>query len=331
MKAANFLAHILRKRALIGGVKAAQISGYGGPEVMQTVDGVPKPEPGEGQILVEVYAAAVNPFDWKVREGQMQQAMPLRFPATIGGDFAGVVVQLGPDDKSGLKIGDAIYGQAQASSGHGSYAEFALAKAEAVAPKPTSVDFVTAAALPLAGVSAYQALVEHANLQAGQKVLIHGGAGGIGSYAVQLAKHLGAYVSATAAAEDIDFVKNLGADEVIDYKSQDFSTLLKDNDVVYDTVGRETYTKSFRVLKPGGTIVSMLEQPNEELAKRFNVKPIYQSSHVNAERLTKLAELVDQGAIKARIDKVFALAEASQALEYIKQGKQRGKVVIKVK
>ncbi|HSX23989.1 MAG TPA: zinc-binding dehydrogenase, partial [Candidatus Saccharimonadales bacterium] len=170
----------------------------------------------------------------------------------------------------------------------------------------------------------------HANLQSGQKILIHGGAGGIASFAIQLAKHIGAYVTATAAAEDADYVKSLGADAVIDYKTQDFSTSLKDYDVVYDTVGGDTYTKSFQVLKPGGIIVSMVAQPDETLAKQYGVKPILQASHVNVERLTKLAELVDQAAIKVQIGKVFPLEEANEALEYIKQGKHHGKVVIQV-
>ncbi len=309
-------------------MKATQINEYGGEDVIKLTNDASKPQPGDGQVLVEVKAAAVNPFDIKVRDGQVKEFIPLTFPATLGGDFAGIVSDA--NGQGGLKEGDEVYGQAQFSSSHGAFGEFALVKAETLAPKPKSVDFLTTAALPLAGVSAYQALVEHADLKSGQKILIHGGAGGIGSFAIQLAKHIGAYVATTAATDDTEFVKSLGADEVIDYKTQDFSQVLKDLDVVFDTVGGETYTKSFEVLKDGGTIVSMLEQPNEELAGKHQIKAIHQATEVNKERLTKLTELVEQGTIKVQVDKVFPLEETAEAMEYLKAGKHRGKVVIKI-
>jgi NADPH:quinone reductase-like Zn-dependent oxidoreductase len=260
----------------------------------------------------------------------MKEMAPLKFPAILGGDLAGVVAELG-EGVSSFKVGDEVYGQANALSGQGAFAEFAPVKVEQLALKPKSVDFITAAALPLAGISAYQALVEHANLQKGQKILIHGGGGGIGSFAIQLAKHLGAYVATTASSKDTDFVKSLGADEVIDYKTQAFENLLKDYDVVFDTVGGDTYIKSYQVLKPGGIIVSMTEQPNEELVKKYNVKAIAQQTKTTTEKLNKLAELVDQGVIKIQIDKVFPLEQAAEALEYLKQGHPRGKVVLKIK
>jgi alcohol dehydrogenase len=310
-------------------MKAAQINSYGGKDVLKTVNDAPKPKAGAGQVLVEVHAAAVNPFDWKVREGYMKDFIPLQFPATLGGDLAGVVTELG-EGVEDFKVGDEVYGQANAAGGQGSYAEFSPVKAEQLAPKPKPVDFVTAAALPLASVSAYQALVEHANLQSGQKILIHGGAGGIGSFAIQIAKNIGAYVATTASAEDADFVKSLGADEVIDYKTQDFSALLKDYDAVFDTVGGETYKKSFQILKPNGVIVSMVAQDDEGLAERHKVKAIHQGTKTTTAKLTKIAELVDQGAIKVNVDKVFTLEEAGEALAYI-QGSHRGKAVIKVK
>lgn len=311
-------------------MKAAQIKDYGGPEVMQTVSDAAKPQPGPGQVLVEVYAAAVNPFDWKVRQGNMKDSVPLTLPATLGGDCAGIVAELG-EGVMGFEIGQPVYGQANALSGQGSYAEFTPVKAESLALKPKNVDYVIAAALPLSGVSAYMALVEHINLKSGQKILIHGGAGGIGSLAVQLAKHLGAYVASTAATEDIDFVKSLGADVVIDYKTQAFEALLKDYDAVFDTVGGETYDKSYQVLKSGGTIVSMTSSPNQVQAQPRNINAIAQQTRLNPERLAKLTELVESGSIKVEIDKVFPLDHASEALEYIKQGHHRGKVVIKVK
>jgi NADPH:quinone reductase-like Zn-dependent oxidoreductase len=201
-----------------------------------------------------------------------------------------------------------------------------------LAAKPASVDFVTAGALPLVGVSAVQALVDHIGLESGQKILIHGGAGGIGPIAIQLAKHLGAYVSTTARPGDSDFVKGLGADEVINYESQDFSTLIKDYDAVYDVVGGETLEKSFMVLKPGGTVVTMASLPNgDDLAKQYGVTYIAQFTQMTPERLAKLTGFVDDGTITVHIDKVFPLAEAADALEYLKTDHPRGKVVLRVK
>jgi NADPH:quinone reductase-like Zn-dependent oxidoreductase len=311
-------------------MKAAQINAYGGKDALKTVSDAPKPKLEADQVLVEVRAAAVNPFDWKVREGYMKDSVALPLPATLGGDLAGVVAELG-EGVAGFAVGDDVYGQADALSGQGSYAEFAPVKAESLAAKPTSVAFVTAAALPLAGVSAYQALVEHIGLRNGQKILIHGGAGGIGSHAIQLAKYLGARVATTAAPDEAEFVKDLGADEIIDYTSSKFEEILQDYDAVYDTVGGDTYARSFQILKPGGIIVSMLEKQHEQLSKQRNVTAISQFTRVTTERLERLADLVDRGALKAHIDKTFPLEEAAEALEYIHQGRHHGKVVLKVK
>jgi alcohol dehydrogenase len=311
-------------------MKAAQINSYGGKEVLKVANDAPKPKAQAGQVLVEVYAAGVNPFDWKVREGYMKDFVPLDFPATLGGDFAGVVAEIG-EGVSGLKVGDEVYGQANALSGQGSYAEFTPVVAEQTAAKPKSADFTTAAAAPLAATSAYQALVEHANLQSGQKILIHGGGGGIGSFAVQIAKNLGAHVAVTAAAEDAEFVKALGADEVIDYKNQKFEELLKEFDVVFDTVGGETNKKSYQILKSGGVLVSMTEQPDEELSKKYRITAVSQQSKSTTERLQKIAELIDQDKLKVNIDKIFPLEQAAEALDYLKNGHPKGKVVIEVK
>jgi alcohol dehydrogenase len=311
-------------------MKAAQINSYGPKDAIKTANDAPKPQAQEGQVLIEVHAAGVNPFDWKLREGYMKEFIPLKFPATLGGDFAGIISEIG-EGVSGLNVGDEVYGSANAAGGQGSFAEFTPANADQTARKPKSVDFTVAAALPLAGTSAYQALVEHAKLQHGQKVLIHGGAGGIGTFAIQIAKNLGAYVSTTASSDDSEFVKSLGADEFIDYKSQKFEDLLKDYDVVFDTVGGETYKKSYKVLKPGGVLVSMLEQPDEELGSKYKVQAIAQQSRPTTERLTELAKLVDDGSIKVNVEKVFPLEQASGALASLQEGIHRGKVVIQVK
>lgn len=308
-------------------MKAAQINGFGEPQdVVKEVDDAPKPTAAADQVLVEVQAAAVNPFDVKL-VGGMYTNMDIKFPMTPGGDVAGIVAEAA----NGFKAGDEVYGQANAVTGHGSLAEFTPVKAESLAVKPKSVDFATAAALPLAGCSAIQALVDTMDLQSGQKILIHGGGGGIGSLAIQIAKNLGAYVATTATGEGIDFVKSLGADEVIDYQAQDFSEIIKDYDAVYDTVGGETTTKSYSILKPGGKLVSMLTPPDDMLAKQYQIEASLQGSKVTTERLNRLAELVDNGAVKAHVEKVFPLPEAGQAMSFWKNEHPRGKVVVAVR
>ncbi|MDP3685324.1 MAG: NADP-dependent oxidoreductase [bacterium] len=223
-------------------MKAAQINAYGGNEVVELNANAPTRTVSPGTLLVEVRAAGVNPVDWKIREGYLQQMAPLQFPATLGGDFSGVVTELG-NGVSGFAKGDEVYGQASVlGGGSGSFAEFLSAGSTTVGQKPKNVSHTEAAALPLAGVSALQALTEHLKLALGQRILIHGGAGGIGSFAIQLAKHLGATVAATASADDADYVKDLGADQVIDYKTQQFEDVIRDYDAVFDTVGGETYS-----------------------------------------------------------------------------------------
>ena len=305
------------------------MKGYGGSEVVEINRNAPPPnDPSAGMVLVKVKAGGINPADWKIREGYMQKMIPLQFPFTMGIDFSGVIEKVGssvPD----LKRGDEVYGQAGViNGGSGAFAEMALTKPDSVAYKPKSVTHQEAAALPLAGVSAWQALVETSNLTKGQKILIHGGAGGIGSIAIQLAKHLGAYVASTVKTDDNQFAKELGADEVIDYNTQTFEDFLHDYDAVFDTVGGETYTRSFKILRRGGLIVSMLEQPNQELMNRFGVKAISQFTQVNKERLTKLAQWVDQNNIRVHVERIFPLEEVAKALDYQKTVHPRGKVVL---
>lgn len=309
-------------------MKAAQINEFGDKNVLKLVGDAPKPTPAPGQVLVEVHYAAVNPFDYKVRQGYLKDMLTL--PATLGGDVSGAVAELG-EGVGSFKVGQPVFGQANALSGQGSYAEFTPVKAESLASKPDGLSYEVAAAAPLAGVSAIQALIDHAGLKSGQKVLIHGAAGGIGSLAVQLAKHLGAQVAATAATEDLDYVNNLGADQVIDYKTQDFSDIAQDYDVVFDTVGGETFTKSHLVLKPGGVLVSMASSPDEALAKKHQITVVHQSTQVNPERLAKLSELLEKGILTVHIDKTFPLEQAGEAQDYIQNGKHHGKVVLKVK
>ncbi len=310
-------------------MNAAQISKYGGSEVIE-INKVTAPSAGSGQVLVKAQAAGVNPVDWKIREGYLQQMAPLKFPATLGGDFSGTVIEAGKD-VSGFKKGDEVYGTAIVlAGGSGAFAELLSTNAGLIAPKPKSVSNLEAAALPLVGVSAVQALTEHIKLSTGQKILIHGGAGGIGSVAIQVAKHLGAHVATTVNAKDIAYVKELGADEAIDYEKQRFEDALSGYDAVFDTVGGETYTRSFKALRKGGIIVSMLEKPNQELMAKHGVTAISQFTQINTERLKKLAELAEKGAVKIHIDKIFPLEKAAEALDHLKNGRPRGKVVIKI-
>ena len=314
-------------------MKSAQIKTYGDSEVLEINQSTPSiNDPSKGMVLVTVKAAGVNPVDWKVREGFFKQMAPLQFPATLGMDFSGVIEKVEEGGSSSdLKQGDEVYGQAGVlMGGSGAFAEMALAKSDTIAHKPRTLSHEQAAGLPLVGVSAWQALVETMRLSKGQKILIHGGAGGIGTIAIQLAKHLGAYVATTVSTNDIQFVKEeRGADEAIDYKTQTFEDLLThDYDAVFDTVGGETFTRSFKVLKRGGIIVSMLEQPNQGLMNQFGVKAAYQFTQVNKERLTRLAEWVDQNNIRVNVERTFPLDEARTALDYQRDVHPRGKIVL---
>lgn len=312
-------------------MKAVQFNKYGGVDVLGLNENAPKPSLKQGQVLVEVHAASINPVDWKIRAGYMKDMMPLNFPAILGGDFAGAVTEVG-EEVSEFKTGDEVFGSAIVlNGGSGSFAQFLAANVANIAHKPKTVNFEEAAALPLVGASAVQALEEHIKLQSGQKILIHGGAGGIGHIAIQLAKGLGAYVATTVNTNDMQFAKDLGADEVIDYKTQNFEEILKDFDAVFDTVGGKITDASFKVLKKNGVIVSMVGQPNEDLAKQHGITAIGQGTDTNASHLRRVAELVDSRKLKVEIDKVFPLEQVKEAFKYQEEVHPRGKVVLKVK
>jgi alcohol dehydrogenase len=312
-------------------MKSAQIIRYGNTSEVIEIRQTSTPNLSVGKALVEVKAAGINPIDWKIREGYMQQMIRLQFPSTLGLDFSGVIKQVGENVSSGFSQGDEIYGQAGVpSGGSGAFSEMALASATSIAHKPKTLNYAEAAALPLVGVSAWQALVEFMGLSNGQKILIHGGAGGIGSIAIQLAKNLDAHVATTVSTDDKQFVQKLGADEIIDYKTQTFEDLVHDYDAVFDTVGGETYTRSFKVLRKGGIIVSMLEQQNSELMDKFGVRAVSQFTQVDRERLSKLAEWVDQNKVKVNIEKTYSLDEAGKALDYLRDIHPRGKIVLAI-
>lgn len=308
-------------------MKAAQINEYGHADAIK-VQEVEKPSISDGQVLVEVQSASLNPFDTMVREGYLKEVMPLELPVTLGGDIAGVVREVGADVTT-VAEGDIVYGQANVVAGNsGALAEYAATKAEQVAKAPAGIDITEAASLPLVGVSALQALTDHINLQADQKIFIHGGAGGIGSIAIQIAKSLGAYVATTATGEGIAYVKGLGADKVVDYKAQDFSESLSSFDAVFDTVGGEDFNKALAILKPGGVAVSMIADANEGLVKDLKVTAVKQMTHVNSDKLSKLAKLVEDGIVTPNVGKVFELEQIQQAFEARESGEVQGKIIV---
>lgn len=311
-------------------MKAAQIAEYGDPSVV-TITEVDKPTAKKGQVVVEVHSSSLNPFDTAIRAGYMKEIIPLELPVTLGGDIAGVVAEVG-EDVTNVVAGDKVYGQANVVAGNsGAFAEFAATVASQVAKMPESLDFTAAGALPLVGVSALQALTDHINLQSGQKIFIHGGAGGIGSIAIQIAKHLGAYVATTATGDGADYVKELGADEVIDYKTQKFAEILRDYDAVFDTVGGDDFNTAFTVLKKGGIAVTMIAQPDQAKADELGITVVQQGTKVTTDALNALTKLVEDGIVTVAIGKVFTLDEIKEAFVARESGAVKGKVALKIK
>ncbi len=309
-------------------MKTAQINNYGHVDEIKIID-IEKPKAGKGQVLVKVYASCVNPVDTKIREGLFKPPS-LKFPFVLGSDFAGVITEIG-EGVENFSVGNKVYGSGSALAGAtGAFAEFVAVPAGIISKMPNNVDFNQAAAIVLVGVSAVQAILEHSQLKSGQKILIHGGAGGIGTAAIQIAKSIGAYVATTASGDGIDFVKKLGADKVIDYKTEKFEELLSDFDVVYDTVGGEVFEKSFKVLKKGGIIVSMVAQDEKKLSEQYGVKVISQFTQVNTNRLDALRDLIENGEVKVHVDKVFLFDNIKEAFSAKETGEVLGKIAIQV-
>ena len=305
-------------------MKAVRIHQFGGPEVL-TYEDVPRPEPKEGDVLIKVAAAGVNPIDWKIGSGMMPHPLPL----IPGWDVAGTVEALGPG-VSGFTAGEAVFAMADMRR-DGAYAEYVVVSANILCPKPASVDFPTAAAIPLAGTTAWEALTEQANLTSGQTILIHGGAGAVGAFAVQFAKLRGATVIATATGDDLEYVRGLGADVVVDYKTEKFEDVARDVDAVLDTIGGDTQARSWQTLRDGGilvTTVGAITESPEATARGVQGKPF--GAHPDAAVLAEVARLVDAGQVKPRLGAVRPLSEARQAQELAQSGHTRGKVVLEV-
>jgi NADPH:quinone reductase-like Zn-dependent oxidoreductase len=308
-------------------MKAVRIHEYGGPEVLKYED-APRPNPAPDDVLIRVHAAGVNPVDWKVRAGFAKDRLKYKMPFIPGWDLSGVVEATGPAAKR-LKPGDEAYSRPDIAR-DGSYAEYIAVRETEVALKPKSIDHVTAAAIPLAALTAWQTLFEGAKLSAGQTVLIHGAAGGVGSFGVQFAKLKGAHVIGTASKRNHEFLRSLGADEVIDYNTTRFEDVVHGVDVVFDTITGETADRSWQVIKKGGVYVSILAPPSQEKAAARGVRAAHTFVQPNVDQLNEIGKLVDAGKVKVIIEQVFPLAEARAAQESNATGHTRGKIVLRV-
>jgi NADPH:quinone reductase-like Zn-dependent oxidoreductase len=309
-------------------MKAAAFSAYGGPDVLKIID-VETPKAGPGEVLVEVHAASVNPVDWKIRQGLLKDFFPVAFPRIVGRDMAGVVAGLGAG-VAGFRIGDRVYAMNDAKK-QGTLSEYLTIAPALLRPMPATIDFVGAASLPLAFMTAWISLVKVGELKRGERILIHAAAGGVGSIAVQIAKHIGATVIATCSARNIGYVKGLGADEAIDYRATDFAAAARDVDFVYETVGGAVYERSFKTLKPGGRLVWIRAEPPQGEALRPDVAVKLAIINPEPDLLDVLRDLVEKGAIRPQPETVLPLAEASKALQLSQEGHARGKIVVKLR
>jgi len=308
-------------------MKAVRIHAYGGADVLAYED-APRSTPGHGEVLIRVHATSVNPFDCAVRAGYMSAYLNYTLPVILGTDVSGIIEEVGAGVTT-FKPGDSVYARGGVTR-DGAYAQYAVAPASDVAAKPKSLDHIHSAAIPHATLTAWQALFGIANLTKGQTVLIHGAAGGVGHFAVQLAKWRGAKVIGTAS-RNLDFVRGLGVDEAIDYSTTPFENAVSNVDVVLDTVGGDTQQRSWQVLKPGGILVSIVQAPSEETAKAHGVRGAFVfSTPPIGEVLTEVAVLVDSGQIKPEVSAVLPLQEIRKAHQMVEAGHTRGKIVLQV-
>ena len=307
-------------------MKAAVIREYG---AAIEISDVPQPALLADSVLIEVHAASVNPVDGIVQAGYLKEMMPITFPFTMGFDVSGVVVEVG-DQVSKFEIGDEVFSRPNGMQA-GTIAEYAVIREEELAIKPSNISHQEAASIPLVGLTAWQAMVTKGNLQKGQKILIHAGSGGVGTLAIQMAKHLGAEVATTTSAVNAEMVKNLGADVVIDYKTQKFEEELSDYDLVFDMMGGEIMEKSFKILKKGGCLVSIKGEDSKGLAEQYGVRFEAFFMWPSGEMLSQLAQLISDGALKPVIDRTFSIDQVQEAYGYLQGGRAKGKIVIQVK
>ena len=333
-------------------MKAYQLERYGKGQRLALAEQT-DPVAGSGEVLVEIRATAINQLDGKIRDGAFKPILPYKPPFVLGHDLAGIVTAVGADVRR-FKVGDAVYGRPR-DGRIGSFAERIVVSEADLAAKPASLSMAEAASIPLVGLTAWQVLVERADLKRGQKILIHAGSGGVGTIAIQLAKHLGATVATTASAANADLVSRLGADFVIDYKTQDFSELLSGYDVVLNSLDGKTLEKSLKVLKPGGKLISISGPPDPAFAKAQGLNPVirlvlrlmsagirrkakrqgvaysFLFMHADGGQLGKLGALIDQGSLQAVVDRTFPFEELKDAVNYVDSGRAKGKIVVTVR
>jgi NADPH:quinone reductase-like Zn-dependent oxidoreductase len=333
-------------------MKAFIIDRYGAKDGVR-IGEMPDPEVRENDVLVQVHAAAVNLLDSKIRNGEFKFILPYRLPVILGNDVAGVVVHAGSRVRR-FKPGDKVYARPPQDR-IGSFAELISMNEDAVAMMPEKLTMEEAASIPLVGLTAWQALIERAALKKGQKVLIHAGSGGVGTFAIQLAKHVGAIVATTTSTANLDLVKSLGADTAIDYKTTDFGTVLRDYDVVLNSLSTETLYKSLQVLKPGGKLISISGPPDADFAKdqklgwilgqlmrllsyrirskarRHRVSYSFLFVNADGNQLRTITSLVDSGIVRPVLDRVFPFESTKEAMAYVESGRAKGKVIVKIK
>jgi NADPH:quinone reductase-like Zn-dependent oxidoreductase len=303
---------------------ACWIHTFGGPEILRD-DVLPVPTPQGDQILVRIMAASVNPVDAKIREGKFPKVGDDDLPVTLGRDLSGVIEECGPSAQFAAK-GDAVF--ALLGYDRGAYAQYVLVEKDEWTHKPADLSHAEAAAVPLAALTAWQGMIDQGDLKSGQRVLIHGGAGGVGHLAIQIAKAKGAWVATTCSGEDLDFVRSIGADEALDYKAEKFEDRLSDIDLVYDLVAGETQERSFKVLKQGGALISTLQEPDKAKALYKNIKIAHYMAKPDANELAQIAELLAKGKIKPVVHAKFDLSDAAGAQTALAKDHVRGKVVI---
>lgn len=333
-------------------MKAFTIHRYGRKEIGRIAE-APEPEVREDDVLIQIHAASVNPLDVKIRSGEFKLVLPYRMPLVLGHDVAGMVVSVGPRVRK-FKPGDQVYARPD-DFRIGTFAEYISVKEASLAHKPANLTMEEAASIPLAALTAWQVLVETAKLEKGQKVFIQAGSGGVGSIAIQLAKHLGAFVATTTSTGNVEWVKSLGADVVIDYKTQDFASALRDYDVVLNSLGSDALETSLQVLKPGGQLISISGPPTPDFAdekglawplkqvlrllshgirkkaKRRGVSYAFVFMRAEGDQLGRITSLIESGVVRPTLDRVFPLGETAEALAYVAQGRAKGKVVVKVR
>ena len=333
-------------------MKAFIVDRYGGADRVRSSE-VPDPEMREDDVLVEIHAAGVNPLDSKIRDGDFKLFLKYRLPFILGNEFAGVVVRVGSRVRR-FKPGDEVYGRPDTNR-IGTFAQLIAVSEEDLAIKPKNLTMEEAASIPLVGLTAWQVLIEKANLKKGQKVLIHAGSGGVGTFAIQLAKHVGATVATTTSTPNIDFVKRLGADIVIDYKKDSFEEILRDCDVVLNSLDAETLKRSLRVLKPGGKLISISGPPDPEFARQLGLSRVFELvmrllsfrirrrakrhqvdysflfMRASGNQLREISSLIEAGAIRPVVDRVFPFESTKEAMAYVETGRAKGKVVVKVR